>query len=102
MSSKYIIRTAKEAEAANCGLVKNLHSTQRVVEIEDGFNLYRAIYYVPGRPGLGGNIVFASKSDERAIEVGQSLAKNGLVCEYVNRLILREDGEPSSIIIWGD
>lgn len=35
MASKNIIRTAEEAEARHEGLVYNLHSTHRAVEIED-------------------------------------------------------------------
>jgi len=101
MASKDITRTAEEAEAAHRGLVYNLDSEQRIVEIEDGFNLY-SVHYYQGIPGYNWDFVYASKSDKQAIETALSLVKDWNLCAYVNRLILREDGEPSSIIIWGD
>jgi len=102
MSSKDIIRTTEEAENANCGLVYNLHSSHKAVEIEDGFNLYQAIYDRPGCPNDGWWFIYASKSDESAIETAFKKEPSRLRCIYVDRLILREDDEPSSIIIWGD
>lgn len=83
-------------------MVYNLNSTCRAVEIENGFNLYRGIYDRPGHPCDDWSVVFASKSDAQAIDTAFKLEPKEKKCIYVNRLILREDGEPSSIIIWGN
>lgn len=103
MASDDIIITVEEAEAKNENLTDNLHSKNKVVEIENGFNLYRALYRYYTRTNFDWwSFVYASKSDNSAIAAALENRPERFQLVYVNRLILREDGEPSSIIIWGN
>lgn len=99
MSNEDAIKIAKVLDAKHEGLVYNLESEHQAVEIENEFNLYRAIYH---RLGYDWNFVYASKSDKSAIKTAFEQRPEDMRCIYVDRLILREDDEPTSIIIWGN
>lgn len=94
------IITDKEAAARNMGLTKNFDSACPRVGIEKGFELYRALYENTANHESW-NFVFGSRSDEQAIETAFKNEPENKTCIFVNRLVLREDGEPSSTIICG-
>lgn len=101
MASDKIIISDREAADQDRGLTYNLDSTCPIVEIQDGFNLYRALYENSATHDQWG-FVYGSESDTQAIETAFNHEPKNMRCIFVNRLILRKDGEPSSTIIWGD
>ena len=88
-------------------VVRNVETTCKTVDMERGFELYQALYTfdcfgISARE----DFIFASKSDEEAIQVSLEKEKQEqetdetYVCDFVSRLTIRENGSPMNLTIW--